>query len=101
MKKSSAAIAAILSAAAASSVKAQLVYEPFDYGSAAVGTKYADLTGTPTFTGYTNPSSGTPWYSLSTGTTGALGTPESVVNGTSLSAPAGLAPTYGGKARSN
>src|SRR4051812_21770113 len=48
---------------AAADASAQMVYEPFDYGSTAVGTPLANLTGTsPTFTGYTNPSNSVAWY---------------------------------------
>ena len=40
-----------------------MVYEPFDYGSNAAGTPYANTTGTPLFQGYTNPSNGLTWAS--------------------------------------
>jgi autotransporter-associated beta strand protein len=81
---------------AASPVAAQLVYEPFDYGSAATGTKLANLTDSPTFSGYQNPSNGINWFEMQN----ATGSPtEITLNTPSLSVPVGLAPATGGDAR--
>jgi fibronectin-binding autotransporter adhesin len=60
-------ISAIAGAAAlalgASSASAQILYEPFDYGSSAIGTNYANTTGSTAFQGYLNPTTNLPWAS--------------------------------------
>src|SRR6266545_7883521 len=70
-------------ALAAAPVAAQLVYEPFDYGTASIGTNLAHTsTGTPDpFSGYINPMSGTQWFDGNTGI--GTGTPYelSIVSG--------------------
>src|SRR5437868_5305424 len=75
---------------AARPVAAQLVYEPFDFGSAANGTNLANLSGN---SGYTNPSSGIPWTDMSTAQTG-----EITLGNTNLGGAAGQAPAVGGSA---
>src|SRR5689334_9768395 len=80
---------------AASSASAQLVYEPFDYGSGALtGTaaNFANTTGSTAFQGYTVPSSGMPWFS--TGTTAAAATDDLKVLAGNLQV-AGLATATG------
>jgi autotransporter-associated beta strand protein len=60
-------------ALAATSARAQMVYEPFDYGSGATvdsatapfPNQYANTTGTPAFQGYQNPTNGLSWLSAS------------------------------------
>src|SRR5205085_1025587 len=69
-------------------VSAQLVYEPFDYGSAAVGTNLANLTGGPSFSGYTNPVNGVKWVDMQNTTAGPT---EIQISGTgNLAMPTGL-----------
>ena len=79
---------------AASKVSAQLVYEPFDYGSASIGTDMSNLTGangTPAFFGYLNPMSGQYW--ADTGTTGSAA--EHVIKSGSLASIPGLQASTG------
>ena len=78
---------------AARPVAAQLIYEPFDYGTAANSTNLANTTGTPTFGGYFNPASNQRWFDMSTNGTGS----EITLQNTNLAAPAGQAPATGGK----
>ena len=56
-------------ALAAGKVSAQLVYEPFDYGTASVNTNLGHTsTGTPDpFSGYLNPMAGAQWFDGNTG----------------------------------
>ena len=56
-------------ALAATKTSAQLVYEPFDYGTASVGTNLGHTsTGTPDpFSGYINPMVGQAWFDTNTG----------------------------------
>jgi autotransporter-associated beta strand protein len=63
-----AALGVLVAACAASlSAPAQMIYEPFDYGTSSVGTNLANQTGTlPLFTGYTNPMSGRVWTDANT-----------------------------------
>ena len=79
-------------------VSAQLVYEPFSYGSAAVGTNLANLTGSPTFAGYVNPMSGTTWFDTNTSTAVAE---EVTLAGSSLAMPSGFYPAVGGSGQIN
>jgi autotransporter-associated beta strand protein len=66
-------------ALAATRVSAQLVYEPFDYGTASVGTNLGHTsTGVPDpFTGYLNPMVGQTWFDVQTGV--GTGTPHELM----------------------
>src|SRR5207244_8352562 len=70
-------------ALAVSRVSAQLVYEPFDYGSASVGTNLSNTSGTPNFSGYFNPMVGPNWFHAHTGvgTAGTTATEISIISG--------------------
>src|SRR6185369_9772357 len=56
-------------------------YEPFDYGAGSVGTPIDNLTGTPSFSGYTNPMSGTTWFQASTSLLSATATNLAITSG--------------------
>jgi autotransporter-associated beta strand protein len=90
---------------AAADASAQMVYEPFDYGSTAVGTPLANLTGTsPTFTGYTNPSNSVAWYDANTTASGSGGSELTLAGGNlspTIPASQGLAAPAGGMLRYN
>jgi autotransporter-associated beta strand protein len=80
----------------------QLVNEPFDYGNA-TGTNLANLTDSPTFAGYTNPSNGLTWFDTGTnvavdGTSTPFPITEVTIGANSLGRPSGLAPASGGSA---
>src|SRR5439155_12321072 len=94
-KRSISSVAGILAAAAAatttSAVRAQLVYEPFDYGSAANATTYTNQGG-PLFQGFTNPSNGLSWFDG--GTTGPALKP--ILNTAGDLSISGLAASSGG-----
>ena len=88
-------------ALAAGKVSAQLVYEPFDYGTASVGTAVGHTsTGSPDpFTGYLNPMVGQTWFATNTGI--GTGTPfEVLVNSGNLTPgyTTALAPATGNSA---
>src|SRR3954471_24058760 len=59
---------------AAQQACAQMVYDPFEYGSASAGTNLANLGGTsPSFQGYVNPMNGIPWWDANTTVSGTTG----------------------------
>jgi autotransporter-associated beta strand protein len=90
---------------AAADASAQMVYEPFDYGSAAVGTPLGNLTGTsPTFTGYTNPSNSAVWYDANTTASGSGGSELTLAGGNlspTIAASQGLPAPSGGMVHFN
>ncbi len=84
---------------AASQASAQIIYEPFDYGSASIGTNVANLTGSPAYKGYINPMNGLYWYDTNTATTGGTPYEVSLISGSmSNSVTPYLQPSMGGMA---
>jgi autotransporter-associated beta strand protein len=95
-------------ALAASKASAQLVYEPFDYGTNSVGTNLANLTGKPLYRGYRNPMNGENWFDTNTGYAANGPGPDDdtenagvglTINNGGLPAPAGLTPSVGNSAQ--
>src|SRR5437868_8152165 len=84
--------------ACCTATSAQLVYEPFDYGSASAGTNLAHTSSPPAdpFTGYVNPMVGLPWVDTNTA---ATGTPTEVITSSgSIPTPVTAAPSLGNSA---
>src|SRR5436190_12581903 len=95
MKKRTATAGSLAAGAiilAAQPVLAQLVYEPFDYGSAATATNLGNLSAN---SGYVNPSNGIPWTDMQNA---AGNTGEITLGNTSLGGATGQAPAVGGDA---
>src|SRR5262245_2573530 len=86
-------IPAVTLALAASKASAQLVYEPFDYGSTSVGTKLSNLTGSPAFSGYTNPMNGVTWAETSTSVVTSVN--EAMILSGNIPTPGALVPASG------
>src|SRR5437763_12638018 len=99
MKKRNLAAALTILAAATSKVSAQLVYEPFDYGSASHtgnAAKFSDINNVgnaATNVGYINPQAGQ-WFNAGVGANPANNV---IISGGSnvLTQVSGLAPFYG------
>jgi autotransporter-associated beta strand protein len=67
MRKLHKLIPAATLAIASSRAAAQMIYEPFDYGSASVGVRLSDSATNPTFSGLINPMTGYSWFAAATG----------------------------------
>jgi autotransporter-associated beta strand protein len=106
MRKLCKLLPAVALAVASAEASAQLVYEPFDYGTASVGTNLGNV-GPTTFFGYINPMSGNPYAIVSTNApaTGPF-TNEATIASGNLNVPTGFVPasgnslTYSGSLRS-
>jgi autotransporter-associated beta strand protein len=87
-------------ALAGTSAHAQMIYEPFDYGTnAETGTaaNFSNTTGATAFSGYTNPNNGLPWISADTN----AGTDDKIFAGGSLPQITGLAANLGDRVGSD
>src|SRR5688500_12167736 len=84
----------------ASSASAQLLYEPFDYGTdaeAGAASNFANTTGTPANGGHTNPTNGLAWYSALNG----AASDDHIFSGGSMTQVSGLADFAGNRGGSD
>src|SRR5437868_4131390 len=91
MKKMIVPAAAAIVFAAASAASAQLMYDPFNYGSNSTGSAFSNPTGTPANGGQVNPRNGQTWFDQSTNATAN----ESQLLSGSLTAPTGFPASTG------